>query len=156
MPVPAGSPSQPNVDKITKNSVDLSWTRPTSDGGSKLTGYVVEKKKKGEEWMECAHVPASATSATVAGLQEGDEYQFRVRAENAAGPGDASKPTSTITVADQPGERLTACVNVLLFGCMADVNEWLFLFVCICVYVCDCVETVASTTIVSQTKGSKQ
>jgi hypothetical protein len=34
------------VDKITKNSVDLSWTKPLNDGGAKLTGYVVEKKKK--------------------------------------------------------------------------------------------------------------
>nr|KAG5709145.1 hypothetical protein BaRGS_028601 [Batillaria attramentaria] len=74
---PAGAPSAPNVDKITKNSVDLSWTRPTSDGGAKLTGYVVEKKKKGEDWMECAHVGPTATNATVGHLVEGEEYQFR-------------------------------------------------------------------------------
>lgn len=112
--VPAGAPSQPNVDKITKNSVDLSWNRPTNDGGSKLTGYVVEKKKKGEEWMECAHVPATSTSATVTGLVEGEEYQFRILAENAAGPGDPSKATNTITAADQPGEL--AFLFVFCFG----------------------------------------
>ena len=109
--VPAGAPSQPNVDKITKNSVDLSWNRPTNDGGSKLTGYIVEKKKKGEEWMECAHVPATATNATITGLVEGEEYQFRVLAENAAGPGDPSKATNSITAADQPGEL------AFLFSC---------------------------------------
>ena len=99
------------MDKITKNSVDLSWNRPTNDGGSKLTGYIVEKKKKGEEWMECAHVPATATNATITGLVEGEEYQFRVLAENAAGPGDPSKATNSITAADQPGEL------AFLFSC---------------------------------------
>ena len=103
------------MDKITKNSVDLSWTRPTNDGGSKLTGYVVEKKKKGEDWMECAHVPPTATTATVAGLVEGEEYQFRVVAENVAGMGEPSKATNTITAADQPGEGF--CVFVFWFFC---------------------------------------
>ncbi|XP_070200689.1 twitchin-like isoform X4 [Littorina saxatilis] len=99
---PAGAPNQPKVDKITKHAVDLSWTRPASDGGAKLTGYVIEKKKKGEDWQECAHVPANATSASVTGLKEGEEYEFRVRAENAAGLGEPSKPTNSITAADQP------------------------------------------------------
>lgn len=101
--VPAGAPNTPNVDKITKNSVALSWTKPTNDGGSKLTGYVIEKKKKGEDWMECANVPANQLSATVPNLKEGDEYQFRVRADNAAGPGEPSKPTNALIVQDQPG-----------------------------------------------------
>lgn len=104
--VPPGSPSQPNVDKITKNSVDLSWNKPVSEGGAKPTGYVVEKKKKGEDWMECASVPGTATAATVTGLVEGEEYQFRVRAENPAGTGEPSKPTNAIIAADQPGERV--------------------------------------------------
>ncbi|XP_076471204.1 twitchin-like [Babylonia areolata] len=99
----AGAPSQPNVDKITKNSVDLSWHKPTNDGGGKLSGYVVERKKKGEdEWEECSVVPPNATSATISGLPEGEEFQFRVRAENAAGLGEPSKPTNTVTVVDQP------------------------------------------------------
>ncbi|KAL8579176.1 hypothetical protein ACOMHN_010760 [Nucella lapillus] len=100
----AGAPNTPSVDKITKNSVDLSWTRPSSDGGAKLTGYVVERKKKGEDWVECAHVAPTSTSTTVQGLLEGQEYQFRIRADNAAGPGDPSKPTKTITAADQPAK----------------------------------------------------
>ncbi|CAG5133824.1 unnamed protein product, partial [Candidula unifasciata] len=99
---PAGAPNTPNVDKITKNSVALSWTKPANDGGSKLTGYVIEKKKKGEDWIECASVPANQLAATVPNLKEGDEYQFRVRADNAAGSGEPSKPTSAVTVRDQP------------------------------------------------------
>lgn len=64
---------------------------------------MIEKKKKGEDWVECATVPAAQLSATVPNLGEGEEYQFRVRAENAAGPGEPSKPTNVIKVEDQPG-----------------------------------------------------
>ncbi|XP_041366543.1 twitchin-like isoform X3 [Gigantopelta aegis] len=99
---PAGSPPQPNVDKITKNSVGLSWDKPKNDGGAKITGYVIEKKKPGEDWMECLSLPASQTSGTVPNLQQGEEYQFRVRAVNAAGLGEPSRPTNSIKAEDQP------------------------------------------------------
>ena len=74
--VAAGAPSQPIVDEITKNSAALSWKKPSNDGGSKLTGYVVEKKKKGEDWTECAEVPANQTSATVPNLKVGRQSDF--------------------------------------------------------------------------------
>ncbi|RUS77262.1 hypothetical protein EGW08_014976, partial [Elysia chlorotica] len=100
--VPAGAPPAPNVDSITKNSVGLSWTKPTNDGGSKLTGYVVERKKKGGDWEECASLPPHTLTATISNLPEGEEFQFRVRAENALGLGEPSKPTKDIKIEDQP------------------------------------------------------
>lgn len=41
---PADAPDQPKVDKITKDSVTLSWKKPNNDGGSKVTGYVIEQR----------------------------------------------------------------------------------------------------------------
>lgn len=55
-PVEAGAPGNPNVDEITKRSATISWTKPRDDGGSKIQGYVIEKKKLGEDWMECLEV----------------------------------------------------------------------------------------------------
>lgn len=47
---PPGPPI-PKVTDWTKSSVDLEWTPPSKDGGSKITGYVVEYKEEGkEEW----------------------------------------------------------------------------------------------------------
>jgi hypothetical protein len=40
----ADAPDQPKVEKITKDSVTLSWKKPSNDGGSKITGYVIEKR----------------------------------------------------------------------------------------------------------------
>jgi hypothetical protein len=40
----ADAPDQPKVEKITKDSVTLSWKKPVNDGGSRITGYVVEKR----------------------------------------------------------------------------------------------------------------
>ncbi|XP_069132541.1 twitchin-like isoform X9 [Argopecten irradians] len=96
----AGAPNAPNVDKITKNSVDLSWKKPSNDGGGRITGYIVEKKKPGEDWKECAEV--AGTSCSIPNLTEGDELQFRVIPVNAFGPGEASKPTSVVKVENQP------------------------------------------------------
>jgi titin len=41
---PADAPDQPKVDKVTKDSVTLSWKKPLNDGGSKITGYIIEKR----------------------------------------------------------------------------------------------------------------
>lgn len=74
----------------------MRWTPPVSDGGSPITAYAVEKREKGTgRWIKTLEVPAEKCEARVPDLDEGAEYEFRVRAINAAGPGepsDASKP----------------------------------------------------------------
>ena len=84
--------------------MDLSWTKPTDDGGSKITDYVVEIKPEDGDWIEAVEVPATQTSAKVPKLKEGGKYQFRVRAKNAAGDGKPSRPTSSVTAENQPSK----------------------------------------------------
>lgn len=97
----AGPPSQPRVDKVTPNSVSLSWDKPLNDGGGKIEGYLVEVKPKNGEWTEATPFPVKDTEFTVPHLKEGEEYQFRVKAVNEAGPGNPSTATGPV-VAEKP------------------------------------------------------
>lgn len=75
----------------------MKWTPPLNDGGSPITAYVIEKREKGSpKWIKAAEVPGSKTDATVPHLDENTEYEFRVRAVNAAGPGEPSKASKSV------------------------------------------------------------
>ncbi|KAL1383363.1 hypothetical protein pipiens_013162 [Culex pipiens pipiens] len=96
---PFDEPSAPRDCKATDwgpDFVQLVWQPPVSDGGSPVTGYVVEVKDKYGEWERKMQVPASATEAFVPDLMEGQKYEFRVRAVNDAGPSDPSNATPPI------------------------------------------------------------
>ncbi|GAA49621.1 twitchin, partial [Clonorchis sinensis] len=97
----ADSPGTPLVEDVGKNHVDLSWTKPAKDGGARITGYLVEKRKKfGADWEPATAdgQPVSGTQAHLDNLEENAEYEFRVRAVNAAGPGEPSQPTELVKV----------------------------------------------------------
>lgn len=92
-----GKPKTPEITDWDADRVSLEWQPPDSDGGAPITQYIIEKKgKHGREWQECAKVSGDHTSADVLGLKEGEEYQFRVKAVNKAGPGDASDPSKKV------------------------------------------------------------
>nr|XP_040219909.2 twitchin isoform X7 [Anopheles coluzzii] len=96
---PFDEPSAPRDCKATDWGTDfvkLAWQPPVSDGGSPITGYVVEVKDKYGEWERKMTAPADATAATVPDLLEGQKYEFRVRAVNDAGPSDPSNATPPI------------------------------------------------------------
>lgn len=91
-------PSQPGAPEPvdwTSNQVDLIWKEPISDGGTPITGYIIEKKDKyGMIWEKALETTSALPQGVVHGLIEGNEYQFRVIALNKAGqsePSDASK-----------------------------------------------------------------
>lgn len=60
-----------------------------NDGGSPITGYIVERKPytlTGEgRWLKCNYTNVTETNFTVTALGEGEEYEFRVIAKNANG-----------------------------------------------------------------------
>ena len=99
----AGPPGQPKVDIVTPNSVSLSWEKPFNDGGGKIEGYIVEMKPKGGDWADVTPFPVKGTDCTVPNLKEGQEYEFRVRAVNAAGPGEPSPSTGPVIAQKQKG-----------------------------------------------------
>ena len=69
----------------------LTWTAPSSTGGSALTDYVVQRSANGTSgWTTINDGVHSTTGYTVTGLPNGTRYYFRVLAKNAVGTGPAS------------------------------------------------------------------
>lgn len=92
-----GKPQGLEVVDWDKDHADLKWLKPESDGGAPITGYVIEFKEKfAKDWAKGKEVPADCLAATVDGLKEGSQYEFRVRAVNKAGPGEPSDATKPI------------------------------------------------------------
>lgn len=91
-----GKMEKPEIVDWDKDHVDLKWKPPVNDGGAPITGYIIEKKDKKGKWHKAKEVPGDATSVTVDGLTEGEEYQFRIAAVNKAGPGEFSEPSDRV------------------------------------------------------------
>lgn len=77
-------------------------------------GYIIEKIAKGEErWKRCNEHLVPILTYTAKGLEEGKEYQFRVRAENAAGISEPSRATPPTKAVDPIGKF---CLIELVFS----------------------------------------
>jgi len=64
----------------------LSWEPPTNTGGTDITGYVIEKRDaKRNTWATGQNVNGQTTTFAVEKLLEGNEYYFRVSAQNDIG-----------------------------------------------------------------------
>jgi hypothetical protein len=86
-------PSAPEVVDWSERHMDLEWKEPIDDGGSPITGYIIEKKSKFNDWSEAGRVEGNRCKGTVSGLTEGEEYQFRIIALNKAGPSEPGQPS---------------------------------------------------------------
>ena len=94
---PTGITSAPH-----DGAVELSWAAPASDGGAELTGFEVQSRTAASEWAEAG--TTTEPTLMIPGLENGTEYEFRVRAVNEAGGGAWSELVNTTprTVADAP------------------------------------------------------
>jgi len=89
----AGTPTGTAGD----GSVSLTWTAPTSDGGSAVTDYVIEFSTDGDSWSTFVDETSAATTATVTGLTNATSYVFRVTARNSVADGVASSASDRAT-----------------------------------------------------------
>ena len=90
-----GKPGTPQVTDLKPEAATITWQPPESDGGAPIENYIIEKRRVGDvKWDKVnpdQKVPN--TTFTVPGLLEGVDYEFRVTAENKAGPGPPSDPS---------------------------------------------------------------
>lgn len=103
---PSGPPEPPSnpaeIMDVAKSSVSLSWARPRDDGGSRVTGYFVERREVStEKWVRHNKTHITTTMYNVTGLIPDAEYMFRVVAQNDIGQSEPG-PTSESVVCKDP------------------------------------------------------
>ena len=80
------------MTSVTKSSCSIGWKKPRSDGGSRITGYVVDFLTEENKWQRV--MKSLSLQYTTKDLTEGKEYTFRVSAENENGEGTPSEITA--------------------------------------------------------------
>jgi len=90
---PATTPAAPGNFIATPGDgqVKLTWTAPSDDGGSPITGYEVSKDN-GASWTSLTQ---NNHTFTFTDLTNGTSYTFKVRAENSTGIGAEATATAT-------------------------------------------------------------
>ncbi len=105
---PTGLTAEPAPDETPQLAVALSWTAPTSDGGSAITSHQYRYNRNSGSfgnWTtidNSAASEANSTSFTVKGLSAINSalttFEFEVRAINDNGNGAESDPAATATI----------------------------------------------------------
>lgn len=111
-PEPPSNP--PEVLDVTKSSVSLSWSRPKDDGGSRVTGYYIERRETStDKWVRHNKTQITTTMYTVTGLVPDAEYQFRIIAQNDVGLSETSPASEPVVCKDPFGkERVSKGVRI--------------------------------------------
>jgi len=99
-----GLPSVPqNLGATAGNTqVSLTWTAPSSNGGSAITDYIVQYSTNGLTWTTFNDGVSTSTSTTVTGLTNGTLYYFRVAAVNSVGTGPYTSSVSATPINQAP------------------------------------------------------
>ena len=97
----ASAPGPPTAVSAaaTDGQAAVSFTAPTNDGGSAITGYTVTAAPGG------AHASGTASPITVTGLTDGTDYTFTVTATNGA-TSIASSPSAAVTPLAPPSASM--------------------------------------------------
>ena len=91
-----GSPTGLSTS-VSGTSITVTWSAPSSNGGSAITDYVLEYRDGGaggfrtyfptDPWISYVHTASTSTTATITGLTLLHDYEFRVAAVNTIGTG---------------------------------------------------------------------
>ncbi|SMH71441.1 exported protein of unknown function [Candidatus Nitrosotalea okcheonensis] len=93
------SPTNLTASAISSSQINLSWTAPSNNGGSAITGYKIERSTdSGITWSTVvANTASVSTTYSDTGLAPNTAYTYRVSAINSVGTGSPSNTASATT-----------------------------------------------------------
>jgi predicted phage tail protein len=112
------APTSLTAFAVSPTEVSLSWSAPSSNGGSAITGYKIEYKIGSGSYTTLVSNTASTTTTYFqSGLTTGTAYSYKVSAINSAGIGAASNEysvtpsSSSSSSVPSPPTSLTATMS---------------------------------------------
>ncbi len=98
-PVPPSPPTALTASATSSSQISLSWTSPSNNGGSPITGYKIERESPVGAGFSVlvANTNSVATTFVNNGLAADTVYNYRVSAINSAGTGNSSNTASAKT-----------------------------------------------------------
>lgn len=109
-------PKRLDIIDTSNSTATLAWLKPEHDGGSRITGYIVETKAKGSDhWVFGGHT--KSLHMVIEGLVENTEYDFRVKAKNDAGLSDPRDAFASVIIKEpriEPTADLSGITNQLI------------------------------------------
>lgn len=114
------APSAPTAARnlygfLSGSTAYLAWSTPLGNGGSAITGYIVQQSTdNGATWVTAATTTSAIRSARINNLVGGTAYAYRVLAVNAVGASPASNVvtlTPVVVGLPRPPASVSAVVN---------------------------------------------
>jgi hypothetical protein len=95
--------------------ITVTWEAPASNGGSDITGYMVQSKYGDGEWMDVdpAHTGMDMMYMDT-GLMSGTTYYYRVLAMNAAGNSEWSDGMAMAMTEEAPDTTLGDAIGLMM------------------------------------------
>lgn len=102
-----GQPGRPTCKDSDKDFIKIQWSAPRSTGGSPITGYDVERCGiHSGRWKKINRGPVKGTEFVDDTVSEGEQYQYRIVANNKMGASNPSEPSQAIAAKPMRGECL--------------------------------------------------
>ncbi|XP_032893805.1 myosin-binding protein C, slow-type isoform X4 [Amblyraja radiata] len=101
-----GAPFTVQIVEVWDTNVELAWTPPKDNGNAAITGYTIQKAdKKTMDWYTVVD-HYHRTNCFIPDLIVGNEYYFRVFAENMCGLSDEATKTKNCALIQKQGLSL--------------------------------------------------
>lgn len=95
-----GAPTSPTSTALNTTAVKLGWTAPSSNGGSPITGYQIQKAST--TWATVVNNTGNVTSYMIGSLAPNSVQTYRIGAWNSIGLGAYSSNDTAVTIPGSP------------------------------------------------------